>query len=230
MFISVHIPKTGGTTFRNFLEQRYPGKVAYDYGSDSELTHRLLREKRKEASPEVLRQLKQEGIRVVHGHFPATRYAEAIPNPAAYWVWLRDPVERMISHYSFLRENRLPSTLAVKIREGTMTFEEYLGRRNTNNVLTRYTEPFDIEDFGFLGLVEHYDLSLCVGGFTDTITRHPKRNVTKNKVQLAAELLEMFRQKNARDIALYRTAGRLLGWRAHARGVTLAACQATSAE
>src|SRR5690606_11709595 len=79
MFISVHIPKTGGTTFRNFLEQRYPGKVAYDYGSDSELTHRLLREKRKEASPEVLRQLKQEGIRVVHGHFPATRYAEAIP-------------------------------------------------------------------------------------------------------------------------------------------------------
>lgn len=91
--VSLHVPKAMGTSMRLALETIYGrDKVAIDYNTfldADEECHDLLH------IPET--------ARVVHGHFPARRY-ERLPADVRV-TFLREPVDRMISHYYFWRRH-----------------------------------------------------------------------------------------------------------------------------
>ena len=100
VLISVHVPKTGGASFRTWLESAFADRVIlYDHGdrpldsaspmnSDSEA---FLRDN-------AHTRLK-DGFGVVHGHFWARKYERVVD--AVRIAFLRHPVERLVSHYYF---------------------------------------------------------------------------------------------------------------------------------
>ena len=95
--VSVHIPKTGGVTFREILEKLAEGHIHYDYGdrplSPPALAERVRRRFRRVTVPPE--------TRVVHGHFLAAKYARVFPE-APIVVWLRQPLQRLSSHYNYI--------------------------------------------------------------------------------------------------------------------------------
>lgn len=89
--VSLHVPKALGTSLGEVLIAHYGAtRVAGDYGVSLESSPAELR---------LRRPVLPSSATVVHGHFPAVRYAD---QPARLRVtFLRDPVRRTISHFFF---------------------------------------------------------------------------------------------------------------------------------
>ncbi|MDD5033481.1 MAG: Wzt carbohydrate-binding domain-containing protein [Methylococcaceae bacterium] len=77
--VSVHIPKTAGSSFYNSLVSVYGEPFVYRYDDDKPIPNQC---------------------RVVHGHFCANRYINEFTN--AKWIaWVRHPVARLLSFYFY---------------------------------------------------------------------------------------------------------------------------------
>jgi hypothetical protein len=90
--IFLHIPKTAGTTLYRIIERQYkPGDV-YAIGGTAQSfdTFKNLPEADKAA------------VRLLKGHIDFGVHA-LLPQPATYFTILRDPVERIVSYYHFVR-------------------------------------------------------------------------------------------------------------------------------
>src|SRR3989338_7894207 len=92
--ISIHIPKTGGTTFLELLSHHYGNRLLRDYGLSRE---------------DVLSKLDHGAYDCVHGHFVADKYS-SVKN-AEYVFWLRNPIRRLFSQYYFWKKNKYPHSL-----------------------------------------------------------------------------------------------------------------------
>jgi hypothetical protein len=94
--VSVHFPKTAGTSLAEGLRRHYGDTFTLDYNhSPVDPTHLV-------SEPPSL----PEGTRAVHGHFRGDRYLE--DRSAFRFTFLRDPVANLISIYFFWRA--IPST------------------------------------------------------------------------------------------------------------------------
>ena len=80
----LHIPKTGGTTVHNFLASQFAEQVV----CPAHVWHQLL-----PLPPEQI-----GSYSFIWGHFYAYLYRHA-PMPMRYVTFVRDPVERALSHY-----------------------------------------------------------------------------------------------------------------------------------
>lgn len=89
--VSVHIPKTAGTTLATIYDRAFNRKVFYDY--DGYETAGVASELVKANADFISSQ-----FRVLHGHFFTSKYLSVFPN-AKYVSLLRHPVERLISQY-----------------------------------------------------------------------------------------------------------------------------------
>ena len=93
--ISVHLPKTAGSSFRKVLQQVYTkeGVFVDEYPNHSLKTTREIWENQ------------NRKIKVIHGHFPLNKYARSFTN-ARKIIWLRNPVKRLISHFFYKTNSR----------------------------------------------------------------------------------------------------------------------------
>jgi hypothetical protein len=102
--ISVHVPKCAGTSFFRAIEAAYgAGSIRRDYddrpldpAAPMNLDPDGWLARSAEAAPGALR-----GFRVVHGHFHMHKYRGVKARLRV--TFLRDPVERLVSHYAFWR-------------------------------------------------------------------------------------------------------------------------------
>ena len=130
--ISVHVPKTAGSTFDRIIGQAYGGysKVFHDYKpspDNSKLT----------ADTEV-----------IHGCFPISKYLEEYPD-AKKITWLRHPISRVISHYFFFKT--LPkSDVAFDMEK--ITVLDFAKTPEMRNHMTKFVE--DLKYFDFVGIQE----------------------------------------------------------------------------
>lgn len=230
--IFLHIPKTAGSTFHFLLNTRY---------KESE-THNVFGSRYSE--PEIKAFIDQDvdekkHLRLLKGHMPYGLHSY-LPQPesAKYISVLRDPVERVISQYYYIKKNvKNPLHEAVHVKK--MSIEDFvssgisIGMNNghcrfLNGDLDQY--PFNSDDrellesakrhidenFLWLGVTERFDESVyllykLIGW--DKPPYYIKENVSKvrkSREQFTAEQVDIIKEFNQFDIELYDLANKKL--------------------
>jgi hypothetical protein len=147
--ISVHVPKTAGSTFGKFiLPQIYASEqILYDY--DYLPIDTLIQKGR----------LTTE-TRVIHGHFPAKKYREYYPN-AKIVIWLRNPIILLISAYYFWMTLNPDHLILNKdyryVVENKLDLSEFVKQSFTHNLTSNYfAKGMKLTDFYFVGIQEFF--------------------------------------------------------------------------
>ena len=153
LIVSVHVPKTGGVTFREALAELAGAHMVQDY-ADQPLAPRSAWRRLRER----LRKVElPPGTRVVHGHFVAAKYWRVYPE-ARYVVWFREPIERLVSHYHYWqREPDLAHPLCRRLVEEKLSLEAFAALPELRDVHARFLGGVPVERFAFVGLTERFD-------------------------------------------------------------------------
>jgi hypothetical protein len=147
--ISVHIPKTAGTTFgKVILPKIYPKhSILYDY--DFLPINTLIEEGKLTTQ-----------TRVIHGHFSIEKYRGYFNN-AKRVIWLRNPIILLISAYFFWmasgRDKIFYDENHRYVIENKLDFSAFVKQPFTHNMISNYFgKGMKLTDFYFVGIQEFF--------------------------------------------------------------------------
>lgn len=147
----IHIPKTAGTSFREAAIKHWSAKkVLSDYGASkhsSPVVTRLVHADRDYHQFNLY--LEKQSIKMLSGHAPVRFYRRIFPANRLI-TFVRDPVERVISHFR----------TACQFQSFSGSLEEFCTNPENINLQSRYLAQMPIELIGFIGLTERFEESL----------------------------------------------------------------------
>ena len=201
----MHIPKTGGTTLNDIFKKSYAENEIYD--------HVPL-----EAMRNHFSQLKEEDkkeIKAISGHHFHGIH-DLFSKPYTYFTMMRNPIERVISLYYFLKT--YPGYYEENMRN--MSFEEYIDwdpqARNgqihqicgQNSQLSLEKAKENLKVFEVVGITEMFNESLLLlkNKFNWANIEYKKENVTKSRPrisELSPKIIKKIEKNNELDIELY---------------------------
>jgi len=213
--ISLHLPKTAGTSFGTSLAAHFGDRYREDY-ADQCISKSVAQrcEDALAAGVEIAAQGLGD-IECVHGHFLPLKYLPlAATRELTFVTWMREPVARMISHYYYWQESYDEETSAPHHRqviEQSWTLEQFCLSEQFRNIYTQYLWGFPLDNFAFIGISEHYqqDLQEFCGRYLSASLEQRSRNTTKYsglREVLDAALLDKVREFHAADMELYQQA------------------------
>jgi hypothetical protein len=215
LLVFVHIQKTAGKTLRQIFYRQFPRghtRLVRNYFVAPEVSRKVI---------EGLAADRSHDLRVVHGHilfWPDVEW----PEGTQFLTMLRDPVERVISHYFWLRarSSRFRKTLEEALLAGSI--KDNLQTRVLAAQMPPFGETTDemLEDalrglkrLTVVGLTERFDESFVLAtrmlGWRRMLYR--KENVTpdrKSTDEISPKVIELIKKYNALDIELYRSASK----------------------
>jgi hypothetical protein len=152
----------------------------------------------------------------VHGHFLPLKYRLALRgHQVDYVTWLRDPVDRLLSHFHYWKRTPEVASPAQPLRyrfvREDWSLERFCLGPELRNVYRQYLWGFPPSRFAFIGITEHYDTELDdmgarLLGSAATLTRararvNPDGPVARYPVSAALEA--RIRRHHAADVRLY---------------------------
>jgi hypothetical protein len=219
MLISVHIPKTAGSTLRAFLGRQFRDRLLFDY---ADFPMRQTAAQRNAAALSARDALDVPGLRsrydCVHGHFLPVKYARV--DGAFRTIWLRDPVTLVASRYSYHRRKNAEAAASgdeVPMPHLEPSLNAHALNRHYQNLYAQYLYGTDLSAFDFVGITERFDRSFRVFcglqgfdfGSSDLapVNVNPERAATG--YDLDEETARVIREANALDIGIYERALRI---------------------
>ncbi len=236
MLMFVHIPKAAGTTLYKVIENQYSKQAVYliDDAIEEDTKRFIL-------MPE---QARSDRYRCVVGHLPYGLH-EFVPNPMDYITVLREPVDRLISHYYYVKStptNQFHNWVASE----NVTLERYILEGQQPNRQTRMVCGFTKDDpermmkpetdilaiakanlesrFAAFGLSERFDETILF--FQKALRwRNPHYvavNITEKRPsrdETKAQITKLIERHSPLDFELYEYAKRLFDERLAENGI-----------
>lgn len=206
--ISIHIPKTAGTSFRNILKSVYGEKEVVRFDISMRGMVRM--------NEMPWNEKKLPNCKVLHGHFSYEALTSGFEIPDCPVItWLRDPVQRVASNYYYL-ESRLQDILQEEKRnlhileKMQRSLLEFAHAEINRNRQWKFLKGVSLQKLAFVGLVEHFEndipkLANALGW--KNIPEILYHNVTpKENRMIPEDIAEEIRRLNALDEQLYREA------------------------
>lgn len=163
MLISVHLPKTAGSSFLSAIEQHYGDRLVQDYG-DRPINKSTFRRNFDAVQGCLLNMGSRPRFRhidCIHGHFMPFKYLLLkASKKKQFVVWMRDPVERLASHYLYWVRNYNPidaGNLHRRVVEEKWSLERFCLGPEMKNVYSKFFWGFPLARFDFVGITEFYD-------------------------------------------------------------------------
>lgn len=212
--ISLHMPKTAGTSFKASLMHYFGSGYLDDYdfpiSKPPEARHAEALSKSRSIAESGL-----GDITCIHGHFLPIKYrAVSAIEPVTFVTWLRDPVMRLLSHYHYWQTSYDPQTSAPhhkRVIDEAWTLEKFCLSEYFKNIYSQYLWCFPLESFSFIGISEYYEEDLR--DFSDlylSSSLQPQcKNVGKrggSSRELEPDFLDAVREFHAADMELYQRA------------------------
>jgi hypothetical protein len=209
--IFIHIPKAAGTSFKKVLTKNYrPEEMYFLDGQETEAAFKALPDAEKQQ------------YRLLYGHHYFGLH-EVLPQPSTYITFLRDPIERTLSHYHFVRKVKHHAQHEQALQ---LSLEEYIDQvakdELENGQTRRLAGSYSTEDctqdlfetakanlhdhFSVVGLMERFDETLFFArqSFDWSIGFYLRLNQTSRSKQSPSQaVLNAIRERNQFDIQLY---------------------------
>lgn len=213
MIISLHLPKTAGGSFGAALKQHFGTKLLRDYADRPMNTPEY--ERNQAALETSLRNAENDfpGIECIHGHFLPIKYLLlASKRQVKFVTWMRNPVERVLSHYFFWKRTYNPSTaprLHRKLIEDNWSMERFCLGPELRDWYWQFLWGFPIDYFEFVGVTEFYedDFEYFTRHYLQALIEPVKLNVNVRKegsYQIDLSLRKKIEAFHARDMDLYQ--------------------------
>jgi len=172
MYISLHIPKTAGTTLLTYLRKHFKVKEDYELvkcletkfatNTDYAMSHAECIEAGAIVKlKQVLLPLKYQ---VIHGHFSANKYS--LTPGSKMFTFVRNPAERLLSHYFYWKAIYDIGDRRYKfineIFEKNFSIDEFIFHPYLRNYQSKYIDGLRIDKFIFVGVADdgYFDLDL----------------------------------------------------------------------
>lgn len=211
--LSLHVPKTGGTSFRNTLKTIYGeasvGRLDVNKRDQVEIDQQAISPAAAIPHP------------VLHGHLKWNQWQQWFQPPAGVRVitWLRDPVARVTSQYSYLvevleRELDEPGKGLNILSKLMKTFPEFIRNPEVQNIQAKYFTPLILDRFvDFVGVLEHREADLANLAQRLSWPHLPtdfQHNKTARLIEPTPSEIDLIRACNDEDVRLYE---QVLEWR-----------------
>jgi hypothetical protein len=230
ILIFLHLPKTAGSTLLRILERQY--------GSDAVLG---LYESTFGDEVATLTPEQRGSTRVIAGHFYFGVH-QHLWGPWSYLTFLRDPVERVVSHYHFVRRQPEHYLYEAALAMSLPEYVRFCGEAEPNNDQTRLlaggamasgdgtsapamlpAAKRNLDSHAAVGLTEAFDASLVlmrrVLGWGRPFYVSQNVGEQRSAIQsVSADEREVIRTYNALDVELYRHACERFGRDVAAQG------------
>lgn len=151
--ISIHIPKTAGTTFRQILDAEFGDSLLAVYGASHPSYERLSKVDTTTRVGVIM-----DGFQILHGHYKPSRFDWS--SECKKITWVREPYQRCASQYSHLRRQVANGTVHPFMPNLEMTFEAFIEQPEITNFMSQYMEGTDISNWSCVGVVEEFEPSL----------------------------------------------------------------------
>ncbi|MFU8764850.1 MAG: hypothetical protein ACNA7T_10020, partial [Haliea sp.] len=156
------MPKTAGLSFRATLERHYGTGFRHDY-ADYPLASPL--PQRHAAALEfslAADAAAYAAVDCIHGHFLPIKYLLLADSLDCRFVtWLREPVQRLVSHYYYWQRSYDPaaedtSSLHRRVVEEGWTLEQFCLAPELRNVYSQFLWAFPLRALDFVGITEYF--------------------------------------------------------------------------
>ena len=202
MLISVHVPKTAGTTLLHHLKTQFtvfldleflttipelytrwphnPGRVAGNW------MHTSLLQAIGNRSNLIK---KMEGYDCIHGHFHVVKY-RFLPN-AKFITFVREPLERMVSHYYFWKQvyemgNPTKDIYIDDLFKRNTSLNEFLFEENLKNYQCRFIKGMHLSRYSFIGVADEEYFADDIDYLFNKILKCPLEKVAVERLNKTA--------------------------------------------
>jgi hypothetical protein len=166
MLISVHLPKTAGSSFLAALECHFGERLLEDF-ADRPLHTSAFRRNFHAVQAYLRNALPRsdlEAVECIHGHFLPLKYVSLqTASSKKYVVWMRDPIERQASHYFYWIRNYNPrraGQLHRRVVEEEWSLERFCLGPEMRNIYSKFLWGFSLSRFDFIGITEFYETEI----------------------------------------------------------------------
>jgi hypothetical protein len=212
MLISVHVPKTGGSSFKTLLESHFGNRLLLDYHdrpmNKTTVVRNLLALCGMLKTPNLSKKYD-----CVHGHFLPIKYR--CSRGTSFAIWLRDPVERVVSRYYYWRRHFSPDNLQYKkfIKRKNLSLEEFCSIKHYQNLYAKYLWGMSLDDFDFVGITDNFENSIeifrrmyRIDSSAGLAVENVNPNKTASKYAITKGLQDFIYKTNSQDYAIYQRA------------------------
>ena len=216
MLISVHLPKTAGSSFLRSLEDYFGDSLAKDYADYPINAPPYERNLAALKACIDNAQCDFHGIRCIHGHFLPLKYLLlSTTRKTRFVTWIRDPVDRLISHFYFWQQyydHDHAKPLRRKVIEEHWSLERFCLGPELRNFYFQYLWGFPLECFDFIGITENYeaDMAYFSSSVLGTTLNIYYENIGSTSKKLDISIDREFRLEieahHAIDVQLYKRA------------------------
>jgi len=156
-YISVHVPKTGGSSLRESFREVFPQDAVIFDPADDDPGNPISKYSLDPYYPQREKLQIPQHIELIHGHFPVSRYANY--NNCEFFTFLRHPVENIVSLYEFYMKNEDPGNpLRVYVRQNKLSVVDMAKLPLLKWLMSKhYFGDFDMRRFLLIGDVTTYE-------------------------------------------------------------------------
>ncbi len=213
MLISLHLPKTAGSSFLVSLNEYYNQGVLCDYADFPINTpifkrnmHALIKCTLNGITP-------PKNSECIHGHFLPLKYLYC--RNVKFITWMRDPVERLASHYYYWLRNYDPKNtplLHKRVIEEQWSLERFCLGRELRNFYSQFLWGFPVKRFDFIGITEYFESEMdyfsneVIGSALQIHKKNTSTTKDKSSYFEDNDLRKRIEQYHSKDVSLYKQA------------------------